>query len=334
MEFLILGPTAFLVDGRHVHLGPAKQRGLLAVLLYHVPDPVRIDLIVDQLWHGQRVVDSRSSLHPLISRVRAKLREAGLGQVLIRDPGLNAYRLDVEPELIDLHRFRRLLRQGRKAYQDGQRDLAVDLLTQAINLWRGEPLAELGGGRVEYLREALQNALLDAQRLLAENLLASGRQDDALNLLEPLIVANPMDESLARLWVITLKSLHRYGEVLTFVARFRRRYRKEMKAEPIIDFSDLLRADQGNVVPVANGHRAASDGENARTDGSPRQLPNDIHDFTGHAALLTTLDSFARANSEGPNVVVLTGPPAWERRRWPDTGRFSGRTGFPTGSST
>ena len=61
MEFSILGPTELTVEGRSIPLGAAKQRGLLAILLYHAGDPVRIETIVEFLWQGSGV-DARRPL--------------------------------------------------------------------------------------------------------------------------------------------------------------------------------------------------------------------------------------------------------------------------------
>ena len=46
MEFVILGSTALRADGWSVPIGPAKQRAMFALLLYHVGVPVRIDTLV------------------------------------------------------------------------------------------------------------------------------------------------------------------------------------------------------------------------------------------------------------------------------------------------
>jgi DNA-binding SARP family transcriptional activator len=71
MEFAILGPTALAVEGRDVPLGTTKQRGLLALLLFHVGTPVRIETIVEHLWDRRPGEDYRPSLYALASRIRA-----------------------------------------------------------------------------------------------------------------------------------------------------------------------------------------------------------------------------------------------------------------------
>src|SRR5262245_34420883 len=125
MEFVILGPTALRLAGRGVQLGTAKQRGMLAILLYYVRQPVRIDVIVDHLWGEQPPGDHRPSLYALASRARSALSIAGLDDALVRVPGSAAYRLDIHPEVVDFHRFRRMLRDAHELTLGRDHDAAV-----------------------------------------------------------------------------------------------------------------------------------------------------------------------------------------------------------------
>jgi DNA-binding SARP family transcriptional activator len=50
VKFGILGPTELINRGEIVPLGPAKQRGMLAILLYHAGELVRTDTVIDHLW--------------------------------------------------------------------------------------------------------------------------------------------------------------------------------------------------------------------------------------------------------------------------------------------
>src|SRR5690606_7559426 len=95
MEFAILGPTELRIDGRLIPLGAAKQRGLLATLLYHAGDLVQVATIVELLWPGRDPDTCRTLLYTLASRLRATLRTAGIPEALTRMPGVSAYRLDI-----------------------------------------------------------------------------------------------------------------------------------------------------------------------------------------------------------------------------------------------
>ena len=72
-----------------------------------------------------------------VSRLRKLL---GPGLLLTRAPG---YRLDLDPESLDVARFERLLAQeGSEALASGEPDFASACLGEALSLWRGQALAD------------------------------------------------------------------------------------------------------------------------------------------------------------------------------------------------
>jgi DNA-binding SARP family transcriptional activator/tetratricopeptide (TPR) repeat protein len=281
VEFVILGRTALYVDGEQMPLGVAKQRALLAVLLYHLGTPVRTDTLVELLW-GTR--GTPQSLYPLVSRIRGVLAAVGLDNTLTRIPGSGAYRLAVAPESVDFHRFGRLVVRARDALARRRHDTVVGLLGEAVALWRDEPLADLRGARAEALRTRLGEDLLGAQKLLAESQLRSGLPERAFALLDPLVREHPVDETIARHWVDALCALERGDEARAFLSTFRRRYRQRMRMEPAVELPPT----------TLRGANPAS---------APRQLPKGISDFAGREDLLAELDA------ADTNLVVLSGMP-------------------------
>jgi len=62
------------------------------------------------------------------------------------------YAAELDPQAVDLHRFRRLVSRTRQ-----RRDVeAVSLLSQALEEWTGSPLSDLGGRWVDNLRVVLE----------------------------------------------------------------------------------------------------------------------------------------------------------------------------------
>ncbi|MEV5447059.1 BTAD domain-containing putative transcriptional regulator [Streptomyces sp. NPDC052644] len=283
MEFSILGPTELRFEGRPIPLGAAKQRGLLAVLLYHAGDPVRVETIVEFLWQNAGVDARRPLLYTLASRLRAVLRAVGLQNALVRVPGTGAYRLTVDPELIDYHRFLRLTAEAEQAIERDQHDRSVALLSRAVELWRDDPLADLRGARCEHLRRDMREKQFRAIKLLAKSELAIGRYDRVLTRLEPLLIENQLDEGLARLWASALHAAGRTYDARDFLAGYRRRYRRIMRTEPALDITELLPA-----APADNGRSAVDEAVPA-----PRQLPNDVPDYTGLTGELDEVDTLA-----------------------------------------
>ncbi|BCJ52063.1 SARP family transcriptional regulator [Actinoplanes sp. NBRC 14428] len=291
MEFGILGPTEMIVDGAAVPIGPAKQRGMLAVLLYHVGEPVRADRMIQLLWDPPNNADHRPTLYSIASRLRGVLGSVGLGKALTRVAGVGAYRLDLDAEAIDFHHLRRVVREARGCFDAGNPRAAADMLVQGLALRRGEPLAELRGPRAEEIRSWVNEALVEGHRLLAETLLACGQSQTALARLEPAMREHELDESLARFRIQALLQLGRKDEAKTFAIGFQRRYRKEMRTNPDIDVAvDAVRA---SVRPVVRS--------------VPRHLPPDIADFTGRLDLLDQLDEMRSTRLKPDNIVVITG---------------------------
>ena len=118
-----------------------------------------------------------------------------------------------------------------------------------------------------------------ATKLLAKSELAVGRHDRVLTRLEPLLIENQLDEGLARLWATALHAAGRVYDARDFLAGYRRRYRRTMRTEPALDVAELLPAP-----PVNDGLSAVDEAVSP-----PRQLPNDVPDYTGNTGLLDEL---------------------------------------------
>ena len=112
---------------------------------------------------------------------------------------------------MDAVRFERLARGGRRALRNGDSDTAARLLREALELWRGEALADISGA--PFAAPAI--VALNELRLAAlEDRIAAGLQtsaDDAhvVAELEELTAAHPLRE---RLRFLLVKALHGDGQ--------------------------------------------------------------------------------------------------------------------------
>jgi DNA-binding SARP family transcriptional activator/tetratricopeptide (TPR) repeat protein len=305
VEFAILGRTALHVDGQPVALGAAKQRAMLALLLYYARVPVRIDTLVDVLWGDHRDLPAhRSSLYALVSRTRHILKYVGIPDALVRIGGVGGYRLDVDPDTVDFHRFKRLVAEAREAVRQHRHADAAAVLTTAVGLWGDEPLADLRGPHAERLRDRMNDSLVDAHKLLADSQLSLGQHQPVLARLEPFLLERDLDEALAQHWITALCAAGRSADARAFLTAFRKRFRRQMRAESAVS------------MPFTAGPTRASTaaamlpvGPTSPTAAIPRQLPLDIGDFAGHGDLLAELDSLTRPGGAVTNVVVLAGMP-------------------------
>src|SRR4051812_29791286 len=170
-------------DEQNVVVAGAKLRALLAVLTLHVGRVVPAEQIVDALWGEDPPAAVRNGLQGLASKLRRALGSSDL--VVMRNEG---YVLDLPPDAVDVERFEQRAADGRALAATGELQRAVEVLTDADSLWRGDPLAEFAyddfaGSTTTRLSES-RLALLE-ERLDLE--LRLGRHQRAVVQLEELV---------------------------------------------------------------------------------------------------------------------------------------------------
>src|SRR3954469_1432441 len=140
MEFRILGAIETVGDEGPLPLGTPKQRALLALLLLNANTVVSRDHLVDALWGAEPPKSAVSSLQVYVHGLRRVL-----GGERIERHG-TGYRLHLDPSSLDLSRFERLVDRAAVALGAGRAADAAEDLGRALDLWRGQPLADLPRG--------------------------------------------------------------------------------------------------------------------------------------------------------------------------------------------
>jgi DNA-binding SARP family transcriptional activator len=238
LEFRVLGPLEVSDDGRVIALGGQKQRALLALLLLHANEVVSRDRLIDELWEADPPETARTALQVHISQLR---KAVGRERILTQAPG---YRAVVEPGELDLERFEQLVRDGADA----------GALREALALWRGSPLAELGDSfaRVERGRLEEQRLLALERRIDAD--LALGRHAELVPELEGLVGEHPLREHLRGQLMTALYRCGRQADALEVYRRGRRLLSEELGLEPGEELRNLERAilaqDQSLAAPA------------------------------------------------------------------------------------
>ena len=111
MEFRVLGPIELWSAGRRQDLGRARARSILAMLLLTPHAIVPAETLIDRLWDTRPPPKARDSLTVYVARLRASLRQAVADSVHLVGRA-QGYMLEVDPEAVDVHQFRRLRRQA------------------------------------------------------------------------------------------------------------------------------------------------------------------------------------------------------------------------------
>jgi DNA-binding SARP family transcriptional activator len=223
-DFRILGPLEVVGDdGVPIALGGTKQRALLAVLLLRAGEVVSSEALVLALWGEEAPRTATPSLQNSISQLR-KLLGADLLQT--KAPG---YVLAVAPESIDLGRFERLVAAARALPAEEQ----VDALRKALDLWRGEPLADLlyepfAGPEVHRLEELRLATLED----WGDAVLAAGGWVELTPELERLVRKHPLRERLHGQLMLALYHSGRQADALNAYQSARRTLVDELGLDP------------------------------------------------------------------------------------------------------
>ncbi|RZQ62381.1 ATP-binding protein [Amycolatopsis suaedae] len=280
MRVALLGPVRVLDDtDSPVDVRGARLRMLAARLALAGGAPVPADTLVADLWGTRPPADAAGALHALVYRLRRALGGAGT----VESAG-TAYRLAVDPPDVDAYRFEDLVaRAGREPRQ------ASELLGQALRLWRGPALADVG----EAPFAAAAAARLDELRVAAvedrfEAELLAGRHGEILADLEAATREHPLRERLAGLRMRALHAAGRQSEALAVYEQVRTTLAGELGVDPGKDLREA--------------HLAVVRGEVSRA--APGRLPARLTTFVGRDDELALLAELL----ERSRLVTVAGP--------------------------
>jgi DNA-binding SARP family transcriptional activator len=301
VDFRILGPVEVWHDGTHIPVTAPMQRAVLTTLLVRPGEVVSVDSIVDQLWGPEPPHTAQVTIRNYVQRLRRALPEAVLDTV---PPG---YRLAIRPENVDAHRFATLVEQAR-AVASPNPVRAAQLFDEALRLWRGTPLVDLGDVPMRLVHSPrLEELYLGALEESFEVRLRLGWHARLVPELTALTNMYPLRERLCRQLMISLYRCRRSAEALARYRTIRERLVEELGVEPGPELrrlhESILREDLTLSVPFVRI------GEEPAIAAPPAGLPPSIGTFTGRAAELAELrDRFDAGLAAGPVVCFMHGP--------------------------
>ncbi|MFF5228354.1 BTAD domain-containing putative transcriptional regulator [Dactylosporangium sp. NPDC000521] len=295
----VLGPVEVQAPGRSPVSPAPSVRALLARLAGSPGRVVSGDALTDALWGEELPADAANALQTRVSKLRRALVAAGLDAWVLttRAPG---YQLTLPPEAVDAHRFDRAVAQARTT---DDRDAALAAYDEALGLWRGPALADVGETdwiRAERLRlEELRFAALE-DRL--ELLVDTGRHATVVGELESMVAEHPLRERPHRLLMLALYRAGRQADALAVEQRLRHRLAEELGIDPSPDLRALTEAILRQQIPSATP--AAPAFVAAPAPVASGAVPARLSSFLGRDAdLRTTLQELRAAR-----LVTLTGP--------------------------
>jgi DNA-binding SARP family transcriptional activator/Tfp pilus assembly protein PilF len=269
-----------------VALSPGKQRAVLAALLLRANQVVSVDELAETLWGLSPPPSARVTVQNNVMRLRRALGEACRDRISTQRRG---YMIRVAAGELDMTRFEHLLGSARAAARDGSWAMSAQQARGALELWRGEPLADVDS-EVLAAREVPRLAELRLQTLELRNDadLHLGRHAEAIAELRRLASEHPLRERLHGLLMLALYRDGRQAEALAAYAAARRVLIEELGTEPGTGLRKLhqriLTADPA--LELAENERPAAA---APEPVVPRQLPATVRHFTGRARELAEL---------------------------------------------
>jgi len=129
----VLGPLEAVRDGVPLALGGSRPRAVLATLLLAGGRRVSVDALVDAVWGDAPPDTAVKTVQKYVSFLRARLDS----------PDLIASRADgyqLVTDAVDAHSLADLVA---RASAEPSPERAIVVLSEALDLWRGEPYADL-----------------------------------------------------------------------------------------------------------------------------------------------------------------------------------------------
>jgi YVTN family beta-propeller protein len=228
--FRLLGPLE-VSDGDHPYpLGEGRQRAVLVLLLLHRNEAVSSDRLIDALWGEAPPATVGKVLQNHVRQLRRALDDREGQRLQTRDRG---YVLRVQDGELDLDRFDRLVEEGGEALARERPADAAARLREALALWRGPALADVGYeafAQAEIARLEERHIAALEQRIDAD--LALGRHADLVAELEGLVAQYPSRERLRAQLMVALYRSGRQADALEAYGAARRVLLDELGVEP------------------------------------------------------------------------------------------------------
>jgi DNA-binding SARP family transcriptional activator len=301
VEYQLSGAIEARVGGSLAPLGGPKQRCVLAVLLANHGTVVSVDRLIDAVWEDKPPPKALASLRAYVTNLR-RILPASTGaapRLASRSYGYQLTLLD--DDVVDLRRFEALVKDGRSALVRGAAAEALEKLTAALSLWRGDPFGEfthrdfVHADATRYI--ALRHTAIEARFDAA---LQSGDGADLIPEVEAAIAADSTEE---RLWGHLMVALYRAGrtsDAIRAYDRARDTLDRELGTAPGDGLQTLYRKISDKAADLHFTPPAALPADSPTPD-SP--IP-----FVGRSAEVDTIATAlagARAGSGG--LILLTG---------------------------
>jgi DNA-binding SARP family transcriptional activator len=318
----VLGPLHVQHEDAVIAVPAAKQRIMLGALLARANQVVSFDQLAEAVWDCPSPDAARVTLRSYMKRLRQVLGPEVSARIGTRYPG---YRIDVDDSELDLLRFGKLCESAAAALRARSWQRAETDLSQALDLWRGPPLADIPSDtlrRDELPR--LEQLRLQAMEWRHEAQLHLGRHEELIPELQALVIQHPLRERCRAQLMLAYYRGGRQADALAAYQDARQTLIDQLGIEPGPELSALqhsiLAADPGLWHPDPPGGGRERNGPATLTVAAPRapadagrlagtpprQLPPAPRHFAGRADELAVLDGLLEQSAAAAGTVVIS----------------------------
>ncbi|HET9116627.1 MAG TPA: BTAD domain-containing putative transcriptional regulator [Pseudonocardiaceae bacterium] len=325
IDIRLLGPLQVFRDRSDVTPSARKQRQVFTLLALNTNSLVGVDQLFDELWENRPPASALTTLQTYIYQLRRHMR-------LVNDQGATTYsgqRPAAMPPMlltrgtgyelrlnaghsVDVRHFDRLATQGQAELKSGKLEQGVSSLRQALSLWRGTPLIDVGTGqRLSLWVTRLNERHKATQELWLAAELELGHHHAVLDDLVGIQGTHPLHEGFASHLMVALHRCGRRSDALDVFRTIRKQLVDELGLEPSAQLQRLHRAVLSDDPELSRRNRQAPQAAASRR--VPAQLPPDVPFFVGRKAELAMLESYLGSErsrpTAGTRLVELHGPP-------------------------
>jgi SARP family transcriptional regulator, regulator of embCAB operon len=242
MRYEILGPLRVIDAVRSRSLSAKKVEIVLAALLIRSDRVVAASELMSELWGESLPRRAVAGVHVYISELRKFLREPARPEspVVTEAPG---YMLRMGSDELDSHAFLRLMEMGRGYARSLRDEEAAKCFQEALALWRGPVLANLGNGPIlNGFMTWLEEQRVEAIKMLVDAKLRLGCHHEVIGWLYSVVSEYPLHEEFYCQLMVALHRSDRQADALEVYRSVRKLLRDELGLEPCPALQDAQRA--------------------------------------------------------------------------------------------
>lgn len=234
MRVCMLGPVEIADDHMRLRIPGEKLRAILVALALSPGRTVSRDELIDELWNEEPPSNAANSLQGHIARLRRTLTTR-IGRESLRDAVQTTpagYMLQIPVADVDALKFTSCVEESEQ-YVHTAPERALQLLDEALTMWRGPALFDAGQGMICRMAYAhLEETRLIAHERRIEAQLQLGLHRSVIPGLEQLHIRYPLREHFCLQLMTALYRSNRQGDAINTYSQTRQRLDRDLGLDP------------------------------------------------------------------------------------------------------